>query len=123
MINYKDLILKYREGILVVVKIDFNENSFEKVRKESSNKLHKILLKLEKDGFNRENHFTLSFIGGSCKLCSNGCGKNKCKNPQAARIPLETTGVDVVKTLDKYGYKLKFPVRDQLCRVGLLLVG
>jgi len=123
MINFKDLIMKYREGILVIVKMDFNANIFDKVRRESSNKLHKILLRLEKDGFNRENHFTLSFIGGSCKLCNSGCGKDKCKNPQVARIPLEATGVDVVKTLDKYGYKLKFPVRDQLCRVGLLLVG
>ena len=123
MINYKELMMKYREGILVVVKMNFDENDFEKVRKESSNKLHKILLRIEKDGFNRENHYTLSFIGGSCKLCNNECGKNKCKNPQAARVPLEATGVDIVKTLDKYGYKLKFPVRDQLCRVGLLLVG
>ena len=42
----------------------------------------------------------ISFIGGSCKLCKNGCAKDKCNNPGMARIPLEATGVNVIKSLD-----------------------
>lgn len=120
-LNYQDMILKYKKGLLVLVKFDSSVD-FEKARTESTNKLHGILLKLEKDGFNQDNHFTTSFIGGSCKLCKQGCA-DVCRNPQHSRIPLESTGVDVVETLKKFGVSLKFPATDAIYRVGLLVVG
>ena len=123
MIDYRDLMMKYKKGVIVAVKAEFTAENYEKIRVDSSNKLHRILLKLEKDGFNQENHFTISFIGGSCKLCAEGCAEGKCRNPQASRIPIEATGIDIVRTLSKFGLELKFPVRDYLYRVGLLLVG
>jgi len=120
-LNYKEMISKYRKGLLVLVKFDSAQN-FEKARYDSTNKLHSILLKLEKDAFNQDNHFTTSFIGGSCKLCPGECAPI-CRNPQRSRIPLEGIGVDVVETLKQFGVILKFPVVDCIYRVGLLLVG
>lgn len=119
--NYQDMILKYKKGLIVLVKFDSSVD-FEKARTDSTNTLHRILLKLEKDGFNQDNHFTTSFIGGSCKLCSQGCA-DVCRQPQYSRIPLESTGVDVVETLKKFGVSLKFPATDVIYRVGLLVVG
>lgn len=119
--DYQKMILKYKKGLMVLVKFD-SSIDFEKARTESTNKLHRILLKLEKDGFNQDNHFTTSFIGGSCKLCKEGCA-DVCRNPQHSRVPLESTGVDVVETMKKFGIELKFPATDTIYRVGLLVVG
>lgn len=123
ILDYRQLIMKYQKAIIVVIKTHFTDNVLGETRKQSSNKLHKILLRLEKDGFDRENHFTIAFIGGSCKLCKNGCTKNRCRDPKHARVPIEATGVDVIRTLDKFGINLKFPVREYFYRVGLLMVG
>jgi len=48
-------------------------------------------LKMEKLLWEKNNSTAISFIGGSCKLCKNGCGSDKCNNPYMARSPLEAT--------------------------------
>ena len=63
----------------------------------------------------------LSYIGGSCRLCKSGCGKDRCNNPYLARIPLEATGVNVVESARKYGISIEFPVKEFLIRIGLIL--
>ena len=121
-VDFESLIKKYKKGLFVLVKLDSSQD-FAKARIESTNKLHKILLQLEKVAFSQDNHFTTSFIGGSCKLCPNGCASDGCRNPAMSRIPLESTGVDVVETLKKFGLELKFPAVESIYRVGLLLIG
>lgn len=121
-VDYEGMFKKYKKGLFVLVKFD-SSLDFAKARLESTNKLHKILLKLEKEAFTQDNHFTISFIGGSCKLCPQGCAEGSCRNPGMSRIPLESTGVDVVETLKKFGVELKFPATDCIYRVGLLLIG
>ena len=121
-IDYEGMFKKYKKGLFVLVKFD-SSIDFAKARTESTNKLHKILLKLEKQAFTQDNHFTTSFIGGSCKLCPQGCDEKACRNPAMSRIPLESTGVDVVETLKKFGLDLKFPATDTIYRAGLLLIG
>lgn len=121
-VNFEEMIKKYKKGLFVLVKFD-SSLDFAKAREQSTNKLHHILLKLEKEAFSQDNHFTTSFIGGSCKLCPNGCAEDGCRNPAMSRIPLESTGVDVVETLKKYGLELNFPATDTIYRAGLLLIG
>ena len=36
---------------------------------------------------------------------------------------LEALGIDVVRTVERFGLELRFPVRDYLYRIGLLMVG
>lgn len=120
-IDYEKMMNTYNFGLLVILKMKITKNNFDRIRKESTIKLHKTLLELEKKAFGMNNYYALSFIGGSCKLC-NECGP-KCKYPKAARVPLESTGVDVVKTVKKQGISLEFPPLGYLHRVGLLLVG
>lgn len=121
-LDYEKMFNKYKKGLFVLVKFD-SSIDFAKARVESTNTLHKILLRLEKEAFTQDNHFTTSFIGGSCKLCPQGCAEGQCRNPGLSRIPLESTGVDVVETLKKFGLELKFPATDTIYRVGLLLIG
>ncbi|MBI4453608.1 DUF2284 domain-containing protein [Candidatus Woesearchaeota archaeon] len=122
-INYKKLIKSYDFGILVWIREEFNKDTFSLIRKESTITLQKLLLQLEKEAFNLNLCFAVSFIGGSCKLCPDGCPPTKiCINPTDSRLPLESVGVNVIKTCRKIGLKLApFPVKDHLYRVGLLL--
>ncbi len=121
-LKYKEIILSYKVGLIAGVKEGFTKETFPKVRRDSTNKLHNIMITLEKEAFNLQNHFSISFIGGSCRLCPDGCAP-KCKHPDLARIPVEATGVDVIETLNKFGVNLEFPVKEKLYRVGLLMVG
>lgn len=120
-LNYKEMIRKYKKGLFVVIKFDASID-FDKARTQSTNNLHQILLRLEKEAFTQDNHFTISFIGGSCKLCPGGCA-DVCRNPQMSRIPIEAMGIDVVETMKKFGLSLKFPAKENIYRVGLILIG
>lgn len=120
-LDYEKLMKNYDFGLFVIIRRKITDDEFPIQRKESSVTLHKILLELEKKAYKLNNYYTLSFIGGSCKLCDK-CGP-KCIYPQAARVPLEAAGCDVVKTAKKYGISLKFPPSKYLYRIGLLLVG
>ncbi len=123
-LDYERAIKEYEEGLIVLVdnKVEDFED-FERKREESTNTLHRILLKLEQEAFDKGHYLTTSFIGGSCKLCSECDGT--CKYPELSRIPMEATGINVIKTLEKFGIYLRFPVKKykKFSRVGLLLVG
>ena len=91
------------------------------VRVDSTNHLHKTLLAMEKLLYENGRSKALSFIGGSCKLCKNGCGENRCNSPYAARIPLEATGMNIEKSAEKYGIEIVWPVSDHMTRIGMLM--
>lgn len=95
---------------------------FEEVRRNSTVLLHKSLLRAEKKLYENNLPFGISFIGGSCKLCKDGCSKEKCRLPSLSRIPLEATGVDVIEFVKKeLDINVVFPPDEFLYRFGLLL--
>lgn len=120
-INYQTLISEFDNAAFVYCDLKFNEKNFSDIRSESSILLHRAMLKLEKFLLDNGNIMCISYIGGSCKLCKTGCGKEKCNNPYLARIPLEATGCNVIKSAQKYNINIKFPVKNHLIRLGLLL--
>ena len=90
------------------------------VRRESTNYLHKSLLELEKILWKNEQVLGVSFIGGSCKLCKDGCAPI-CRNPVNSRIPVEATGINVLSTIkNELNIEIKFNEPGILYRVGLL---
>lgn len=120
-IDYQKMFSEYEHAAFVYGKYYFDDSNYQAVRNESSTLLHKTLLKLEKHLWNNNNSMAISFIGGSCKLCKNGCGKEKCNNPYMARSPLESTGVNIVKSAAKYGIEIVFPPQEYIIRLGLIL--
>ncbi len=119
--DYAKIFHEFENLALVEGNFSFTSKTYADVRTDSSVFVHKAVLEME--GILREAGCCscLSFIGGSCKLCKSGCGKERCNNPYQARIPLEATGVNVVKTAKNYGIDISFPVRNNLKRVGLIL--
>lgn len=121
-IDYVQMMREYTNGAFVYLKFRItSKDEYSCIRNDSSVMLHKLLLKLEKWMYERNMSNALSFIGGSCKLCKGGCGKDKCNNPYMSRTPLEAIGVNVIKSAKKYGLNIKFPTDQELIRVGLLL--
>ena len=121
-IDYQKMMKEYDKGLLVALTYDIDDaENYSALRTESSVILHRLLLSLEKWMWNHNSSNAISFIGGSCKLCKSGCGKEKCNNPYMSRSPLEATGVNIVKSARKYGIDIKFPADKKLMRIGLLL--
>ena len=120
-LEYEKIVLEYSNAAIVVCQLDLKGKSYEEVRARSTNELHKALLYLEKVLWEMDNPFTLSFIGGSCKLCKNGCAPDKCCNPGAKRIPMEATGINVIDSLKKINIHISFGPDKYMKRFGLIL--
>lgn len=120
-IDYKKMVEEYDNCACIYVKLSFTSDNYNEIRAESSVVLHKGMLEAEKLLWNNNNSTALSFIGGSCKLCKNGCGRDKCNNPYYSRTPVEATGINIVTTLDKYDFHIVFPPKDYMIRCGLFL--
>lgn len=120
-VDYKAVFAEYDHAAFVWVDLPCTPDTYSNVRSQSSIMLHKALLAMENQLYELGNPLHISFIGGSCKLCKNGCGKERCNNPYEARTPLEATGVNVIKSAAKYGINISFPATDHMMRVGLLL--
>lgn len=121
-LDYQKMMSEFDTGLFVLLTFyPKNEDEYKNFRNESSIILHKNLLMLEKWMYNHNASTAISFIGGSCKLCKNGCGKERCNNPYMSRSPLESTGVNIIKSAKKFGIDIKFPANQKLTRIGLLL--
>lgn len=119
--DYKSMFSEFDHAAFVIIEMPIKEHTYDKVRMDSTVILHKVLLTAEKILYERNISMVLSFIGGGCKLCRNGCAEDKCRNPYSSRSPLEATGLNVVKTLHLHNVEIEFPPKKTLKRVGLIL--
>ncbi len=120
-IDYRKLIEAYDNARLVYCQMPLAEGEMDLVRRDSTNLLHRALLEAEKFLWDNNYPLAVSFIGGSCKLCAQGCDPHSCRQPTLARIPIEATGVNVEKSVRNEDLKIVFPPKGVLYRVGLLL--
>lgn len=120
-VDYSKMFREYEYAAVVICEVYLNEDNFEKKRAESTNIIHKALLFLEGELYKHNNSMALSFIGGSCKLCKNGCNKERCVNPYISRMPWEATGCNIIKTLSNININITFPITNSLHRYGLFL--
>ena len=120
-IDIKTSIGEYEKCMVVYTIFHYkNEQEMAMVRRESTNYLHKSLLELDKILWKNEQVLGVSFIGGSCKLCKDGCAPI-CRNPVNSRIPVEATGINVLSTIkNELNIEIKFNEPGILYRVGLL---
>jgi predicted metal-binding protein len=119
---YKKLLKKYEFGKLFVEKFTVADPAnYIQIGRDSSLVLHKVLLEEREKLLNEGHYFNLILGGGSCKHCKE-CSI-PCKMPHMRAIPIESTGIDVVKTLYKMGMFIDFPVKKVFYRCGALLWG
>lgn len=121
-IDYHKLVQEYEHAAVIICKMPIEHAAVdEEVRYKSTNMVHRAMLYLEGELYKRNNTLALSFIGGSCKLCKNGCSKEQCANPSLSRVPWEATSCNVISTLKNIGIEVVFPPKDYLYRYGLFL--
>ncbi len=120
-IDYEKMVKEFENGAFIILKLPFTEANYNDVRTESSVQLHKIMLNLEKYLWDHDAALVLSFIGGSCKLCKNGCGRERCNNPYKSRSPVEAIGINVIKSAALYDIPVSFPPEKVMMRLGLIL--
>jgi predicted metal-binding protein len=117
---YKKLLKRYTYGKVFIEKfVVDNIEKYKEIGRESSLELHKVLLIERKKLLDEGHFFNVILGGGSCKWCEK-CSI-PCKQPQFRAIPIEATGINVVATLAKIGFWIKFPVKKIFYRVGMLL--
>lgn len=121
--DFRKLYGEYENAMVVYCEIPFEgKDEYDKVRNDSTNLVHRTLLELEKLLYENNESLAVSFIGGSCKLCKNGCDEKACRLPHMARIPLEATGVNVIKFIKReLDIEITFPLDKYMYRFGLIL--
>lgn len=120
-IDYKKMFSEYDKAALIYVRMPLGGGDYNTIRNDSSIYLHRALLLCERWLWQRNNVAALSFIGGSCKLCKNGCATDKCANPYQSRSPVEALGINIVKSAEQFGIYIQFPVKEYMTRIGLLV--
>ena len=121
-IDYERMVAEFDVGLAVMLTFSIEHpGEYDRIRNDSSVILHRLLLDLEKWLYQHNSSNALSFIGGGCKLCKGGCGKEKCNNPYMSRSPVEATGINIIKSMRQYGISVDFPADKVLRRIGLLL--
>jgi len=122
---WEKLVRSYSVGELCISTWDYTAQTFDEVRRKSAQHLHATLLQRERECFDLNKYWAVSLVGGSCRLCPEGCG-DTCRFPQNARAAMEGAGIDVIGTCVIAGHSLpKYPHPNnggKLARVGLLLV-
>lgn len=90
---------------------------------EDAKRVLLAVLELERTAFNRGFPFAVGFMAGSCILCSkcNVAGK-VCTHPTMMRYPEHAVGINMIKTAEKAGSSLKFPVEGSPEAAALLLI-
>lgn len=118
---YHDNLRLYKHAIIWYDTFECpNLDAWKVVGKLSSLAIHNKLLKERERLFSDGHYFVVLFGAGSCKLCPKDC-VFPCRQPQNAIIPLEGTGVNVVKLMKQYDVDVSFPVKNSIYRIGLVL--
>lgn len=82
-----------------------------------------LMLELERLAFNAGNPFALAFVNGSCRLCETCNVKGGvCLHPTQARIPEHAVGVNMVRTAERAGMPIRFPVQGHPELMAVLLI-
>lgn len=92
---------------------------------DSQRGLHKLVNRLEAAAFKEGFYFATGLIGGECLLCSE-CVDQKsgepCRHPFEARPSMEAMGIDVLRTCENAGLKIKLSSKDNVRWTGIVLL-
>lgn len=96
---------EYKDAMLVQFTIKLTSDdiaNYDEKDRENSNKMHKIMLELEKEAFLGNLYKAFSLKPGTCHLCKE-CGK-VCRHPREARPSMEAVGIDAFAIVRENGY-------------------
>jgi len=90
---------------------------------EDARRILLIVLELEQTAFNSGYPFAVGFMAGSCTLCAKcNVSAKVCAHPTMMRYPEHAVGVNMIKTAERAGSSIKFPIKGRPEPTGLLLI-
>ncbi len=118
---YSNLLPKYKHGQIFYTFSSSPKKTDKNYGKESSLAVHSAIASARRKLFSAGHYFINAFGAGSCKLCES-CSF-PCGHPDNALIPVEATGMDVVKMMNNFKISIKFPAENQsfVYRIGVIL--
>jgi len=116
---FKKVLPTYKSCVICFDKFEADYENWKVVGKQSSIKIHNYLKERRAELIKAGHYFHAIFGAGSCKLCDE-CSV-PCRLPNESVIPIEGTGIDVVATLKQYNINIKFPIKDNFYRIGMIL--
>ena len=91
---------------------------------QEGNRLHHIMLDLEKAAFNAGYTFAQTTVcGPGCRLCEDcNISGGRCRRPTMKRHCPEGLGINLVKTTENAGMPIRFPAPHNPERIAILLI-
>jgi predicted metal-binding protein len=118
---FRNLLPTYSNGRMFYDQFPVDTDNWEESGRASSLVIHNRILEVRNQLFKDGIYFCVGFTAGSCKVCKK-CSY-PCVCPEKSLIPLEGTGINVVKLMKHFEIDIKFPIEQQhfYFRVGVLL--
>ncbi len=141
--EFQEVLTRYEYAILIQIEMSLPEELIQATKKADNlaelfkdktyvksflslrNEFAQMISKIEAIAFNQGYRFAAGFSGGSCGLCDECVTKHPgepCRHPFQARPAMEAVGIDVLKTVEKAGFKPVAPTMDKLVGYGMVLV-
>ena len=117
---YSNLLPKYKHGQIIYTFSPAPQKFDKNFGKESSLGIHRSITTARNYLFSSGHYLILAFCAGSCKICA--CCTFPCGHPDKALIPVEATGMDVVKMMNKFKISIRFPAENHsfVYRIGVI---
>jgi predicted metal-binding protein len=141
--EFQEVLTRYEYAVLVQIEVSipeeviqaaknadnlaelFEDKNYVKRMLSKAKGLGEIVTKIEAMSFNMGYRLAAGFSGGTCTLCDECVTKHPgepCRHPFQARPAMEAVGIDVIKTVEKAGFKAAAPTMDKLLVYGMVLV-
>ena len=134
--EFEKIVRMYGKALIVQIRgeTDSSDRSDSGISKElddsvaptgSQRALHKLVNELEAAAFKKGFYLATGFIGGECLLCPEcvppSSGK-PCRRPFEARPSMEAMGIDVLKTCENAGLRVRLSSKEKVMWTGLVLL-
>ena len=118
---YDTLLFQYDNGCLFVEEFPIDDTAnWQQLGRQSSKVILQTVLEY-RNVLLKQGRFAVGFGAGSCKIC-NVCRLPNCRFPEKSLIPIEATGINVIKLVKLIAnIEIEFPVVYSFYRIGMLL--
>jgi predicted metal-binding protein len=136
--EFREVLKGYKKALLLQVEADVDSSAKSEkgltkaVYKEmaarhnkAKRKLHDIVNAVEAEAFKAGHYLATGLVGGRCVLCKEcvlSTGSRQCRNPHKARPSLESVGIDVHRTCENAGMKIRLSSSENVRWTGLVLL-
>ena len=116
-------LLRNRSDPTVPQAVKVKTTEFSDALNKESRAIHNTMLEIERQAFQSGYPFAFAFTVDCCDLCRTCNVKGGvCMHPSQLRYSIEAVGINIIKTAESAGLKIRFPCPIPPDRITLLLI-